>query len=61
MWTALGLLPLQAYHVAPCGNQSPGWGLLYSSRGVVTGWPSPTARLGPGSQALPWLLGDPLL
>lgn len=33
---------------------------VFLSRGVVTGWPSPTARLGPGSQALPWLSGDPL-
>ena len=30
-------------------------------RGVVTGWPSPTARLGPGNQALSWLAEDPLL
>lgn len=35
VWTAPGVLPLQAHHVAPCGNQSPGWGLLYSSPG---GW-----------------------
>lgn len=30
-------------------------------RGVVTGWPSPTARLGQSCQALAWLSGDPLL
>ena len=60
MWTAPGVLPLQAHPVAPCGNQSPGWGLLYSFEGGGHRLAFPHSKAGPWQSGRPLAGGGPL-
>lgn len=55
-----GVLPLQAHPVAPCGNQSPGWGLLYSFEGGGHRLAFPHSKAGPWQSGRPLAGGGPL-